>query len=574
MPRETRKNTIFTDDPLLTSEDIDLHVKTYQQLKILDQKLEDLRTSGKSFFDSSILRTSIDLIFNAIRNKNEENSKLQDDKKHIDTLIVELSEENDQLKKFVKERDDRIKKLLDENQEILDADYQLIVDKNTEIEVLKTQLNNSKSLYQELKENENANITLSQDFFVKTPVKKNKPTPLQSTTKTNGREIFFTPQKTPNIRGTKPKPTEEKNQTSPKTKSPKPKTDNADNYIDNRLTNIEQNLGKILDRIQDIEKSNNNLPRQIFEPIAQQNETLKKKETKKSEKINIYITGDHHAQSLKTAITKQVPTYWKLEEDFKSENNFAKIAAQSSVDCTNAIIVVGSNDIQKTPMKEIKQSINTIFEKFKNSTIHFVQIPYRYDDTNLNYHIEQVNNIIFNYIMRFKNVIVYKPSELTKNWDYADKVNLNRNGKTKICQAINRTILGSKQDQPNRSMYKKPTYYQQPQPTTTSTPRSNPESRQYWGPRRNFSSHPRFPGNNNQSAPRFQGHGKYTRNTVHTSQQNIRRSFNPNHARSSEYMNYHFPSLPTHNQRNSLITTNLQNSRTTQHFNTSRRDFP
>lgn len=584
MPRGTRTNKIFTDDPLLTSEDIDLYVKINQEFKVLEQKLKDLKTTNKSIYDPTSIKSYIDLLFDALRDKNNDYDKLKEDKEQIDSKISELYAENEHLQRSLRERDDRIKQLVQETDNILDNDYQIIVEKNSEIAALKAHLNNSTAtpLLNESNEKDDVlNITTSQDFFIKTPVNQTKQAP-QTSNRKNDHEKFFTPWKSPKNKKLKFETIEQEER----------------KLLDNRLKNIEQNLGNILDRIKAIEKPNSISPQKSS--INKETQNIKRKdglkiEKKTEEKIDIFITGDFHARNLQTTLAKNVPRNWKIIENFNSENNFEKIAAQNGNNCSNLIIITGSNDIQKTPMKTIKQSIDTIFEKFKKSTIHFVQIPYRYDDTNLNYHIDQVNNALFQYVLKYTNVIVYKPDELTESWDYADKINLNRNGKIKLCRAISRTILEEKQNQnienpPWPNSHKSQPSIDQPRTlkphnhhqTKFFVPSNNKQStpsqllRRNQNPRPKRLSHPEL---NNQSyhiyhhndnrgdhaskLPRYNNKSKY-------SQQNVQ-TFNP---RSMYYeYDYHFPYLPSQANQNSRTLRNQQNTRSTQYYRTRDKNF-
>lgn len=98
--------------------------------------------------------------------------------------------------------------------------------------------------------------------------------------------------------------------------------------------------------------------------------------------------------------------------------------------------MAGTHDIQVTPMLEIKESIDKIIRQYKAKTIDFIQIPDRFDNVNMNYHINRVNKSIYFHMKKYRNVRNLRTSEIINNWDYNKNVNLNWNGINKLQRTV------------------------------------------------------------------------------------------------------------------------------------------
>lgn len=544
MPSETRNQVIRDTDPLLTSHEQDVYLEINQELKSLEQRIKAKNMVG---YDPNDLKTHITTVFEMLKSKNKEAIETTEIKNSLEENIAELKEENNFLGNKVNDLEKRIKELIAENDNILDTEYQTIVEKNMEIENLKTKLintfkdnNSSKTinlelvdaddhldittsqdffvtpkknkgkmatikspcaysneavttLQAEIKEAEDPNLTTSHNFSAKTPVKKrNKKGPsspsCSSKLPTDG-DVFFTPQKTPFHTA--------KNTTIKHHKSVQ------DSNFARRLENMESNLDVVLKFIQNLEK-NGLQPNQLSKDSGQV--TVPNDETPETD---LLIIGDLHAKDIKNHFERLIPDF-KTSESIHPSGTIPEISTlmrksgEAMKNYKDIVFIAGNNDIQKTPMKEIKKSIDLIFQTFQNSTIHFVQIPYRFDNVNLNYHIEQVNNILFQYVLKYKNVVVYKPKELIENWDYVDKNNLDKNGKIKICKAIGATILGRTEEQikPKLPQQTRP-HYHLPQGQGYNRGHMHPPHKQWRskqfianngkqtpGTRRNFPPHP------------------------------------------------------------------------------------
>lgn len=417
-----------SNDPLFTSEEQDMYIKVNEELKFLEQKL--IGTSKTKIYDPIVLKTHIHKLFEHIKLKNQDIDDHKGIQNDLTEKIKEQSEELIHLRRSLSERNNRIKELIAENDEIMENDYDMMVNKNSEIAALKLQLNQSSSLLSEMKNSEDSikpnDLTLSQDFFA-TPKAPNTKTTTPHKKESVAKNLFYTPLVIP------PSKKSGANLSPPK---------EFEKQTNERLSNIENNIDKILNKIGTLNTKNTPpvVSTKINKPIQPINTV--------SEQVDIFITGDYHAKNLKDMIYKQLHQKLVVKESIIDEGSFEMIAKAPEIKCKHLIITAGKFDIQKTPMKDIKKSIDTIFQKYQESTVHFIQIPYCFKDININYHIEQVNNILFQYLMRYKNVVIYKPKELIENWDYADQDNINNNGKFKICKAISSTILGCKPTQP------------------------------------------------------------------------------------------------------------------------------
>lgn len=179
----------------------------------------------------------------------------------------------------------------------------------------------------------------------------------------------------------------------------------------------------------------------ISHPNTSKQTIIKPQNPETKEKSDILIIGDYHAKNLKSTLVKYLPNNLKIKDNIYDDSDFPQISSlKDSVSCSHLILMAGTHDIQKTPMLEIKESIDRIIRKYRSSIIHFVQIPDRFDNINLNYHINQVNKSIYFHLRKFSNVIVYKTKEIVNNWDYNQQVHLNNNGISKICRTVSKNI--------------------------------------------------------------------------------------------------------------------------------------
>lgn len=208
--------------------------------------------------------------------------------------------------------------------------------------------------------------------------------------------------------------------------------------------------------------------------------TIEVEQHKKKKKYGIFILGDSHLKNFRTTLSKNIPNEWIIQESIIPDGTIPNLCAKDDKhDVTHLIFMAGSNDIQKTPMKDIKKSLDTLFQEYKSSMVHFIQIPYRYDNINHNYHIEQVNNTLENFVLNYENVVLYKTKTIIENWDYSDKTSLNQNGVWKICKELRKSFYFVTNG--NQRNSRAPENWQPKSTNLSRKPRTNfhPVSRQY-----------------------------------------------------------------------------------------------
>ncbi|XP_017304203.1 uncharacterized protein LOC108253903 [Diaphorina citri] len=125
MPTETRHQALKDNDPYLTSEDQDIHVKVYQELKYIEQQVKCIEE-----YNPNVLRTLITDVFEIIKTKNKNMEELSNNTKALEEKIIEMNEEKNYLQDKINNQNQQISDLIQENQTILDQDYQIIVEKN------------------------------------------------------------------------------------------------------------------------------------------------------------------------------------------------------------------------------------------------------------------------------------------------------------------------------------------------------------------------------------------------------------------------------------------------------------
>lgn len=222
--------------------------------------------------------------------------------------------------------------------------------------------------------------------------------------------------------------------------------DEINTNMNAKLSDMNKNISKIISKIHEMEKEK---PKQtkrnsISEPNCALTSDSNSQIPILKEKVDVLIIGDHHANQIKPSLTKTLPQELTIKDHILNDGDFPKLSVTKvSTTCSHLIIMAGTHDIQKTPMYEIKEAIDKIIYKHKNSYIHFVQIPERFDNINLNYHINQVNRALQFHLKGHKNssnISIYKTNEIIDNWDYNENVKINQNGMYKLCEQIKREI--------------------------------------------------------------------------------------------------------------------------------------
>ncbi|KAI5705306.1 hypothetical protein M8J75_013723 [Diaphorina citri] len=348
---------------------------------------------------------------------------LQAQKQHLQLKVSNLEEE---IKEQIQENNTCNNLIKKKNEEIKE--------KEEEITFLKAQPKTSDStLDSELSEHRQSmnntvmNITTTQDFFV-TPPRRNhsimRSAENHSTAEytlfhspNNGNELQRYPENSIENPGTAP----------PQRKTvevPQPQKDGITQQLISRITQLEDKISSALKKVENLNQKPENKEEKVI-----------------NKQPDILILGDQHARNIKTTITKSLPNTYRIHETFIVDGTFSQIHSTDNMEkCQHLVLMAGSNDVQKTPMKDIKSAIEAIFNKYQESTIHFIQIPFRYDNVALNYHINNVNYILSEYVRRFRNVKIYETQNIIENWDYTGNNELNRHGKIKICREVSKNI--------------------------------------------------------------------------------------------------------------------------------------
>uniref|UniRef100_A0A8D9E4R6 Uncharacterized protein n=1 Tax=Cacopsylla melanoneura TaxID=428564 RepID=A0A8D9E4R6_9HEMI len=439
------------DDPLLTQEEKNLYIRLHQELKYMEQK-----PKAKEKFDLTVLNNHIATIFALFKLKNKDIDSLKGEIQKMTAQINDLEAEKQhlqletsnlqaQLQQQILNTNnagDHAVQLLNEKYEIIDGLNKDIEDKNQEIALLKAQakasdssLNIGISEQGQSMNNTAMNITTSQDFFV-TPMRRNESITIHGSPPSDSeRTLFHSPEKDATISQWPEQnvdfqqefiPTQE-DRVQKTTEQHQPQEESAAQELMSRITQLENKLSSVLKKV---DSTHNNK----FENKGKGKNIAEKQP-------DILILGDQHAKNLKNTIAKSLPSNFVIHETFLMDGTISQIqSTDDNEKCKHLLLMAGSNDIQKTPMKDIKASIDAIFNKYRESTIHFIQIPFRYDNLSLNYHINNVNTILTEYVRRYGNVKIYETQHIIENWDYTESYELNRFGKIKLCREISKNI--------------------------------------------------------------------------------------------------------------------------------------
>jgi Uncharacterized conserved protein len=418
----------YDDAEYLSNEDKELFVRIYQELQFIHQKMQ-----AKEICDATILVNIINSIADSIKNKSKHIHEMSELNNSLAIKSTEMENEIEYLKDQLAQKNKEINSMIAENEEILDNEKRTIKEKSKEIVELKTKINEIsrieevRSLAEEIKETNEHNTSTNVIEFHTPPRSANNSHPPQ-TNEHNKNAYFSSPENS--------SPENSIFYTTRKSTNPKQYQTEGNNMtrkeMEAKILTIEKNIEKILHKIQEPSQLNVNTKRNTSNLIQE----IEKQ-------TDILIIGDKHATNLKPTLEKKIPNNLHIMEYCNTEITLSDISTLNEIKtlkCKHLILVAGSNDIQKTPKKLIKQAINIIAKQFANSTIHLIQIPDRYDNVNLNFHINSVNKMVFDHIKKYKHIVVYKPQELIQSWDYENKIEINRNGKIKICNEISKAI--------------------------------------------------------------------------------------------------------------------------------------
>lgn len=475
-PRLTRRKLLVDKQELsLTNDESELYIKINDEIRKIEQQIKN-----NVVIEISSLKSAISKTFDQASARNDDFLKLRENYDIIKTQLREANEESLHIRETLEKSKKLNESILTDHEDILNEKSNIIMEKVKIIQLKEQEIANLERKLEEVKSKSDflespdiGNTTIYQDVF-KTPNNKNNKI----------KEIPRTP----------------------------PSSSKISNNFENRLSSVEDNIKSILDKLQHItipDKSisksgkSNNTSNSISFPNQQPSSSQKltsriehdnSKTNKKSpakpktnnvqeeiiQKCEIIFIGDNHLKNFKETVSKLVHhDESKFQDIIIPDGTISTLCSRKDLQpAPHIIFMAGSQDIQKTPIKDIKQSLDSLFTKYKTSTIHFVQIPFRYDDTNLNYHIERVNSTLGNFVLNYNNVILYETKSIIQNWDYSNQTTINQNGIWKICKELCKCISfenNKVQHNPKARVHWKPiTTYVNRKPHLTTHPVHNP----------------------------------------------------------------------------------------------------
>ncbi|KAL1446810.1 hypothetical protein WDU94_009823 [Cyamophila willieti] len=401
-------------------------------------------------------------LFHKLYTKYDELEQAKDQIKYVSTIAAQLQ---DELTMKNKQHEQHITKLIEEEKENEEFSHMTVVGLKNEIANLKAQLKRQEQKI----ENPNQTIQLEQSFE-------------ENNQNQYTHDVFYTP-RTPknnrrnianNPKTTTPKgkaelqfsPTNHANQITAEETSEKlihasslQPIGISEDSIKYYLESIDKNVRTILSNI---ENEGNKITSQNIELAPEPtNKAQHKAETQKQNQnlaptlVNLLIIGDQHASGLEPSLARSLPNHITIETLIKDGADFPKLSLEKIHHRPSHVILsAGTHDVQKTPIFEIKEAINKLLRKFKSSTVHYIQIPERFDQVNLNYHIDRVNRSVAYHLRKYKNVIIYKTNEIVNNWDYNNTTQINKNGYNKLSREIKRNLWFKSSEYPRKETRK------------------------------------------------------------------------------------------------------------------------
>ncbi|KAI5709040.1 hypothetical protein M8J76_008767 [Diaphorina citri] len=192
--------------------------------------------------------------------------------------------------------------------------------------------------------------------------------------------------------------------------------------LSNTLAQLQEQLNNIQKQLKGLQKSIT--PQEIKTASAQIPNVTQGKN------INIFIVGDSHVRDLKTIMESKLPKNLSVDHSFIPGGRFHDISSKcikKYENCDHLIVMAGTNDIGKTSFKEIKTHIENIIIKFKDSKIHLVLVPDRFDKVTMNLDIKILNDKIKTLVKDYKNITIYHTTSIVDSWDYCDNIHFGPN---------------------------------------------------------------------------------------------------------------------------------------------------
>uniref|UniRef100_A0A8D8Z4Z8 Uncharacterized protein n=1 Tax=Cacopsylla melanoneura TaxID=428564 RepID=A0A8D8Z4Z8_9HEMI len=157
-------------------------------------------------------------------------------------------------------------------------------------------------------------------------------------------------------------------------------------------------------------------------------------------RILVSVLGDSHVRGLEALLKSSLPKHYDVTSHFKpgsrvEELNSLKIRKHKEEDII--VLISGTNDVSKTSMKSVKESIDKFVDKHKTCTLVIVLVPLRRHSCNINSHITDFNAQISSHFKDNKKIVILDPNKTLTSSDYVpDNLHLNKIGKNKIVKII------------------------------------------------------------------------------------------------------------------------------------------
>ncbi|KAL1458915.1 hypothetical protein WDU94_010939 [Cyamophila willieti] len=219
-------------------------------------------------------------------------------------------------------------------------------------------------------------------------------------------------------------------------------------HKDNEIESLKQKISSLESIIQ---ASNSNLVNNPSVPQSNYRTNHQAKSNKTCD-FSCYILGDSHVRGLQHILSKCIPddsydvyAYFQPGAGYKevstthSDNKYLINPSNKDV----VVLVCGTNDIGSTQWAVVQNAVDKLLVKFNHvRQICILGVPFRYRNKKLNYHIVRFNAKLKNYVLSKSKIVRFlDPNDQLRPQYYAkDGLHLNRQGKSILCNEINKTI--------------------------------------------------------------------------------------------------------------------------------------
>ncbi|KAI5696255.1 hypothetical protein M8J75_010449 [Diaphorina citri] len=205
-------------------------------------------------------------------------------------------------------------------------------------------------------------------------------------------------------------------------------------YVTDSCSTLSNTLAQLQEQLDNIQKQLKGLQKSIT-PQEIKTASAQIPNVTQGKNINIFTVGDSHVRDLKTIMESKLPKNLSVDHSFIPGGRFHDISSKcikKYENCDHLIVMAGTNDIGKTSFKEIKTHIENIIIKFKDSKIHLVLVPDRFDKVTMNLDIKILNDKIKTLVKDYKNITIYHTTSIVDSWDYCDNIHFGPNGNIEI----------------------------------------------------------------------------------------------------------------------------------------------